>query len=266
MAKIKYILILLFSIAVFSCEKVIEVDLNDAKPTIVIEGNLTRSPGLSEVVISKTANYFGNSDIEMVSNASVIIENDLGAQFILTEEEKGIYKSHDIYPQIGRTYTLTVEVDGKEYKAFSKLNPPVEIDSIDYYFEEGFAFIREGYYLKVYFSDPPGKGNYYRLKVYKNGNYENNMENFVIFDDRINDGQHLEVTVVQRVFKVGHTAKIELISLDKGAYEYFRSFQDLITTNPGSAAPANPTSNFTNGALGYFSAWSSNSISTSIEE
>ena len=102
--------------------------------------------------------------------------------------------------------------------------------------------------------------------MYKNGNYENNMENFVIFDDRINDGQHLEVTVVQRVFKVGHTAKIELISLDKGAYEYFRSFQDLITTNPGSAAPANPTSNFTNGALGYFSAWSSNSISTSIEE
>ncbi|NOR75913.1 MAG: DUF4249 domain-containing protein, partial [Draconibacterium sp.] len=34
----------------------------------------------------------------------------------------------------------------------------------------------------------------------------------------------------------------------------------------GSAAPANPTSNITNGALGYFSAWSADEKTVVIKE
>jgi hypothetical protein len=56
---------------------------------------------------------------------------------------------------------------------------------------------------------------------------------------------------------------LQLISLDAGAYEYLRTFQELVNNNPGSAAPANPNTNISNGALGYFSAWSS-TIKTAI--
>jgi hypothetical protein len=38
--------------------------------------------------------------------------------------------------------------------------------------------------------------------------------------------------------------------IDVGAYNYWNSFQMI---NPGSASPANPISNLSNNALGYFS-------------
>ena len=263
MKKVLYILILLF---VFGCEKVIEVDLNEASPTIVIEGNLTRSPALSSVKISKTGSYFGASVIETVSDAKVIIESDIGGEYELQEFEKGVYKSHDIYPQESLTYSLIVEVEGKTYKAVSKLNEAVKIDSISYTYEEGFAFIDAGYYVTLHFTDPVDVSNYYRIKMYKDGIYENTMDNFIVFDDRLADGNTLEIRLASRVYLPGEIAKVELISLDKGPYEFFNTFQELISINPGSAAPANPTSNFSNGALGYFSAWSSDSKSIEVKE
>jgi len=38
--------------------------------------------------------------------------------------------------------------------------------------------------------------------------------------------------------------------IDKDVFKYWNELQSI---NPGSAAPANPTSNISNGALGYFS-------------
>jgi hypothetical protein len=57
---------------------------------------------------------------------------------------------------------------------------------------------------------------------------------------------------------------VQLISLDSAVYEYYKTFTELVNTNPGSAAPANPNSNLSNGALGYFSAWSSDTMSVII--
>ena len=80
------------------------------------------------------------------------------------------------------------------------------------------------------------------------------------------NGQYIELKIRRKIFDVGDTVTYELISLDKGAYEYFNSLQELVNVNPGSAAPSNPVSNFSNGALGYFSAWSSDSKTIVIEE
>jgi hypothetical protein len=42
--------------------------------------------------------------------------------------------------------------------------------------------------------------------------------------------------------------------IDKGAYDYFYSLDQITSTNGNSATPANPVSNISGGALGYFSA------------
>ena len=262
---IYYILIaaLLFA----GCEEVIEVDLNEVNPALVIEASLTRSPDLSFVKITKTSNYFGeSSETNTVSNALVSIENESGNLFILKEVEKGIYKSRDIYPQEGLTCKLTVEVEGKRHESYSTLKPAVRIDSIAYFYDPGFAFIDPGYYISLYFSDPPDETNYYRIKMYKNGVYKNRLDNFIILDDKYINGYIMQFDLRARTYEIGQEAKVELISLDKGAYEYYNTFQELISVNPGSAAPANPASNISNGALGYFSAWSSDSKTVIIQE
>ena len=45
-------------------------------------------------------------------------------------------------------------------------------------------------------------------------------------------------------------------------YDFWNAVQ---ATNPGTAAPANPPSNISNGALGYFSAYSMAKIATEIK-
>ena len=48
------------------------------------------------------------------------------------------------------------------------------------------------------------------------------------------------------------------MSIDKSTYDYYRTLADLLYTNPFfGSTPANPNTNLSNGALGYFGSYSS---------
>ena len=130
----------------------------------------------------------------------------------------------------------------------------VSIDSLK--LEKGqsqrFGFGGNGKRLEIhcFFKDPLEK-NFYRIKIFTNDS--TNLANYRLFDDQYTNG---EITDLQagRV-KVGDVSRIELISLDKFAYEYYRTLRDLLNSNPiFGSTPANPNTNLTNGALGYFGA------------
>jgi hypothetical protein len=248
-------MILLF--ALFACEKVIDVDLNEVHPAIVVEGNISSFPFQAEVKLSKTGSYFGESTEEKISGALVVVESDLNEYFEFAEVAPGIYKSEEISPTEGVTYNLSVEIENEIYEASSRLNSKVEIDALEYFYDEGFAFYDEGYVLKTLITDPPDTDNFYRIKTFLNDSLENEGDDFIVFDDRLFDGQEIEITLRGNMYLEEDTVTLQLISLDEGAYKYFDTFQELLNVNPGSAAPANPSSNISNGALGYFSVWSS---------
>lgn len=263
MNKFKYIFPLIFMLAV-ACEKVIDVDLNEAAPAIVIEGNLSNSINEIQVKVSMTSSYFDTLPSEKISGAVVKVTSDVGDSFILHESENGIYKTRKSWFKEGGTYNLSVEANGEKYVASSKLNSPVFIDSVRFYYEDS-PFFEQGYYVNVFLDDPPGVSNYYRLKYLKNGVFQNRIEDLILFDDRYVDGNTIEVSLFNQPFELNDTVALQLVSLDKGAYDYLRTFRELVNNNPGSAAPANPNSNISNGALGYFSAWSSSLKSVIIK-
>jgi hypothetical protein len=62
----------------YSCEEVINVDLNSADPKIVIEGTITDQPGPYTVSITKTTDYYNPSSYPAVSGAQVRLVDDLG--------------------------------------------------------------------------------------------------------------------------------------------------------------------------------------------
>lgn len=254
-----YILLLFVPMLIFSCEKVIDVDLNEANPAVVIEGNLNYEQGHLEVKITKTASYFGNDNMDKISNAKVIFKHHTGELIEINETSPGVYEDNHILVRPGNLYGLAVEIDGKEYTAESFLRESVPIDSVAYGYYQGNGFFDSGYRVKLYFSDPPDTDNYYRIKVYREGTLQNGVGDLIVFDDSAINGKMIEVTLRGQIFSEGDKAKVEMISLDKNAFEYFSGLRELINTNPGSPAPANPISNFSNGALGYFSAWSSDS-------
>jgi hypothetical protein len=56
--------------------------------------------------------------------------------------------------------------------------------------------------------------------------------------------------------KPGDTMFVELWGIDKGVYEYYSTLNEILGgAGPSTASPANPTSNITGGAMGYFSAF-----------
>lgn len=242
-----------------ACEKVISVDLNESEPAVVIEGNLSWKHTSLKVNISTTGSYFDSTGAGAVEGAMVYLETHDGNRMHVKDEGKGVYRLDKVPLKAGTPYTLTAEVNGQQYTAASVLNPPVKIDSLGCeYFKEA-RFYDGGYRMQLYFQDPAGQENYYRVKVYKNGVLFNSASDLIVFDDGILDGKMVQVRLRGQTFSAGDTARVELLSIDKNAWEYFSTLREMASLNPGSPAPANPVSNFSNGALGYFSAWSHSS-------
>jgi hypothetical protein len=153
--------LILLSIINFACEKVISVDLNSAAPNIVIEGNITDQDGPYIVKLSQTVNFDLTNTFPPVTGASVVISDNLGNSERLTEGLAGTYSTSTIHGVPGRTYTLSVSVNGKEYIASSTMPPPVTIDSLTL---ESMTFGGDNSkVIDVHFKDSAGVKNYYRF-------------------------------------------------------------------------------------------------------
>ena len=263
--KLRLYIFLLFPF-LYACERLIDVDLNDATPAIVIEGSLTGHPDFARVKITKTSSYFDNSKSPTVAGANVVIESENGDSYLLSEVEDGVYTSDKVALQVNSSYKLTVETEGEKYFAESTLLPPVYLDSLAYFYEDSYVFFDDGYVLQTFFTDPANIENYYRFRIFVNGEMLINTGNFYVFNDRFTDGKRLEVDIRNVNIVPTDTVVVQLLSIDKAAFDFYTTFEDLMFNNPGSAAPANPITNFNNGALGYFSAWTSSSRSIIIQK
>ncbi|HZH73518.1 MAG TPA: DUF4249 family protein [Mariniphaga sp.] len=146
---------------------------------------------------------------------------------------------------------MTVDVDGAVYSAETIVQQSVDIDTISYSYYTGDSFFRPGYRFNVAFKDPPGKKNYYRIRVSKNGFLFVRQADLVVFDDTDLDGRLITVRLHNQYYlKKGAFVVIELLAIDRQAWEYFTSLNDILNAGPGSPAPANPVSSFSNGAMG----------------
>jgi hypothetical protein len=253
----KILLMLAFAGIASGCEKVINVDLNEASPRIVIESLIDDGPGPYYVRISRSAAYFGETNLPMVSGALVVISDNTGINDTLSERSPGVYQTIKTRGIPGRTYNLTVNTGSIIYSGQSSMPAHVEIDSLSLvvtqvnHFSLGGGTTSEATLsLFCYFRDHPGK-NFYRVRVFTNDSTK--IDRYLLFDDQYTDGEETEL----RVANVGNGDKIKvnLYSLDRSTYNYYRMLEDLLHSNPFfGSTPANPDSNLDNGALGYFGA------------
>ena len=269
----KFILILISVVSFSSCQKVVNIDLNSSAPQIVIEGEVSDQPGPYTVVLTKTVNYDQSNTFPPVQGASVTINDDAGNSELLIEASPGVYKTINLQGVVGRTYTLNVVADNKDYQAVSKLNSPVNIDTLDAENASGFGGGgggggNSGPKSKVViakFTDPIGIVNYYRFMESINGITTTSIN---ITSDNLRDGTLIEQRLrTNSDFKIlpFDSVSIQLRSIDFGVFEYFRTFNRTGGGAFNSSTPANPSSNISNGALGYFSAYSVKSKSIVIQ-
>lgn len=269
-------LLVLFSVATVlagtGCQEEIELDLTgDSKPRIVIEALLwdDHGDGLpvpARVFVTRTGDVFDPLSIDFVSNAQVIIYDNVDQRDTLDYVEipdslgitpvpgVGIYASFTLQVHPGRTYTCEVTVDGTTYTAIYETRNPARLDSLSVTFREQQAFIEEGWYVKLNGRDPEGFGDYYFIRYSLNDTMKTLPSELNIQDDAFIDGNYIDGELFAPAFKTGDTIMVEFHHTNEIIFKHYAAYISLSfgTGGPFSGPGANPPSNFNNDALGVF--------------
>ena len=242
-------------VALFSCTKVINVNINNAESQLVIQGNITNVPGVTTVAISRTINYALDNIFPTVSGAVVkITDSTNGIISTLVETTAGTYQTSSLQGIQGHTYLLDVLVNGSTYKASSTMAIQVNLDSVTFQVNTGFGQTLIN--PMPNFQDPANINNYYKFVQTINSKI---TKKIFVFDDRLSDGKYISRQIFNdsAYIQTKDTVTLEMQCLDKNVYEYFKQLSGLDPTNGQPTSPANPTSNIVGGNLGYFSAHTS---------
>ena len=239
-----------------SCQKDVDIDLNSANPNIVIEANYTSEDSTVAVRITKTVNYFGSNVAPTVDDASVTITDHNGISQTVPFSSNGDYILVNYIPEFNTFYTLSVVSEGELYTAQCKLSSSVQVDVPTYEWNPGLFGSDPGFRVFMNFLDPADTVNFYNALLTINGEEFDRLNEGWIQDDLLTDGNYLsrplwggpEIDSLD-------TVSIELRAIDDFMYDYINAAGGIVGGST-SAAPGNPTSNWDNGALGYFSAYS----------
>ena len=241
-------------LAIAACKKVINVDLNNVTPQIVIEGEITNEQPPYHVKISKTVNFSSDNTFPPVSGATVKITDSItGRIFQLNETSPGLYTTSQLTGIPKHTYLLSVTAEGKQYVASSTMPGTVALDSVTFAENTDFNNKKE-INAVVNFRDPSAAGNYYQFTERLNGKL---VPNIFVFEDRLSNGRYIEQPLFNdsAYLQKGDTLSLSMFCVDKNIYNYFFTLLNVTGNNNfQSATPANPNTNISNGALGYFSA------------
>ncbi len=146
-----------------SCEDVIDVDLNNAPPKLVIDASINcfkDTPGNEQSIkLSLTAPYF-DTNLPPATGAEVILSDENNNVFNFVEvEATGIYTTADFIPNIDQAYTLTIVYQGETYSATETLKSVVPIEYVEQNDSGGFS--GDETELKAFYTDPADEENYY---------------------------------------------------------------------------------------------------------
>jgi hypothetical protein len=276
-------LLLLFSLGFLaSCEKEITMDLPKPDPKIVIEGWIDNGYP-ARVIITKSAPYFDPIDSatlanSLVPNAVVTVSDGLSTETLtlgLNPEyfPYVMYMGSSIIGETGKTYTLSVTVDGTTYTSQTQIVEPLKLDSVWFAVEEGKDSL--GYIWGIG-TDNAATEDYYRMFTKRKGK----DSGFVpmlgsTWEDKYFNGQQFTFSIFRGeasylmetppdeegqfgLFKVGDTVVVKLARITQPVYEFWSAAEaEMFAGGNPFASPTLIPTNITGGALGVWSGYAS---------
>jgi hypothetical protein len=251
------VLFFLLACGLFSCQKVVKLNLQTAPPQLVIQGDVANTPGPYTVTINRSVGFYADNSFPAVDGAIIRISDDQGVTDSLTETSPGNYLTHILQGNPGHTYTLSVTLHDTNYTAMSTMPAPVTLDSVGFDNTGGGRFGRKNDIVaQAHFQDPPGVRNYYQFVLYINGSLF--TKDIFAYSDRLSDGRSItqDLRMDSTYLNMGDNLRVDMYCIDGDVYNYFNQLSEA--TGSGAfntaASPANPVTNISNGAYGVFSA------------
>ncbi|MBR4839574.1 MAG: DUF4249 domain-containing protein [Paludibacteraceae bacterium] len=266
------------------CREEITIDVEEGEQLIGIYGCITNEWKKQQLTISKSGDFYGTGDPEMVSGAEVTVTDNDTAIINYQEVAPGIYETTEpIKGESGHIYKLHVIVHEKgettEYYATDTMQATVEsIDSIkvlpytlnnikatDYYkvcpYFQSINNKRTSYIAKIEINGhlvTDTLTEYYAIQfqemtgIYINGKEMEKMYNGVDFPGSIYNLDPKRAK--DEDVKPGDEITLNLHVISQGYLEYIYDVQGNSGSNPFYGSPANVSSNIKpeKRALGYF--------------
>ncbi len=251
-----------------SCTDVIDVEVSEAAPRLVIEASLNWEKGTAgntqSVKLSTSTPYFNNTISNIVTGALVTVTDVTnGTDFIFTDQNNGVYTTSNFIPVVNHAYTLEVIYDGDTYIAEESLRSVVDIEDVYQTIEKGFD--DEALEVNIDFNDPADEENYYFIKIEAQDNLLPVL--FSLSDEFTNGNltsvyyERLKDTSIHREkFIAGDSVAIEFYGVSEQYYNYVGLLIDQYNSvgNPFSSTPVPLKGNCINitdpenYAFGYF--------------
>lgn len=241
-------------VMLLSCEKVIDLDVNDIEEKLVIEAEYIATDSLVKVQMSRTKDVFSGSGFTFVSGAQIQIFDENGVATPLIDLGDGNYELSGYLPNYDSQYSMKVTYDGEIYESSDFLKAPVDLDTLTTEFQEQSLFGSEGYVVFMNFTDPNGP-NYYRAVRFVNGEELTDRQDQFVFDDGFSEGNQQSVPFFSDRYVTGDSIAVEFRTYSEKTYTFISELLDIAGESGQSAAPANPNSTWTNDAIGNFAAY-----------
>src|SRR6187549_1717422 len=254
------IILIALGIIFAACEKPVDLDLKQSEPKIIIEGQVTNNLDYQYVRVTRSAGFYDDGPTPRVTNANVSVKDDLGNEFFFSHNPENQNDSAGYYlpnvpftGEIGRTYILTVEVDGEIYTAKDKLFSVSGIDSLSYRInedeEEDPKDGNKFYEVLLFATEPQDEENYYLFKFFRNDSLKVDFDTDIYFADDKILGEAIDGLGSPVYYGPNDKARIEMYSISRSGYLYYSDLQSLLNNDGGlfSQPPSNSRTNLSNG-------------------
>lgn len=254
------ILLVLMILFTVGCEDVIDVDLENSNPRLVIEASIHWKKGTNgneqKIKLTTTTDYYSNV-VPKVSGATVFITDSSNTYTFLENPGTGEYFCGNFNPVIGETYNLTVIAKGETYTATETLKPVPTIDSIEQNDEGG--ILGDEIEVKFFFQDNGMTDDFYLVQFNSNFNL---LPEYDVINDEFFQGNQMFGLYTNEDMKPTDVLTFTLHGISERYYNYLNVLLAVSGGNGGgpfSTPPATVRGNFVNQtnpdnfAFGYFS-------------
>lgn len=261
----------ILTILLSACTERIDIALESSDSKLMVYGSITTDTMSHCVRLIKSVPFYSPTPPPPVSNATVyIMERDTRIDLTEDADNPGYYyTAPNIFGKSATTYTLYIEGANigslTSFRAEAQMPTLLEgyqtnyLDSINVTYNKYW----EGWVINGYAKEPQNMKNYYMFRVKINDAlYSDSLNNLVLVDDKFfngnsTDGAAFYFIPEKDTLKVGSKVTLELCAITKDYYQFLN--EALTASRPQfplfSPPPANPRTNISNGALGYFTAY-----------
>jgi len=254
-------IIAILAIFFSSCEKTVQLDVDQTQSQYIVEGLVTNQNKKHFVKISKSNSLYQTGQPPKVSDAEVQVTDNEGNSWNFIENEAGEYLSETAFAgKVGNIYTMTINVDGKTLTASDELFYVEPIDTLIAFIDEE-AYedpVSEGQFWDVYLFliEPQETEDYYRYKAFLNDEELNESgDEITVFND-VGVAENINGVSTGYFYEEGDIVRIEWYSLSREAFIFYNSLYENLNNDGGvfSGQPANVASNISGEAVGFFQA------------